>query len=399
MRRVSELPVLDPAEQRILGSLLEKAVTVPASYPLSLNSLRLACNQTTSREPVTDYDDDQLSAIALRLQERRLVRLVREHGGRTVKYAERLSETLDWDAPTYALLTVLLLRGAQAPGELKTRTDRLHTFADRADVEAQLAALASETTPLVRNIGRLPGQQDDRWIHLLGPVDAPTAPEPPRDVLADGAETRDAKVLAAYDAVADAYAEHIGDELAHKPFDRWLLGRLAELSAGEPIADVGCGTGHVTAHLKALGARALGFDLSPAMIARARTDFPGIRFEVADLRCLPKPGEGWAAIVAHYSLVHLAASEISDAVARLARGLRPGGWLSVAVHVGNRVKHVEDWWGRSVDLDVVFHDPDALRAAFAAAGLVDVEWYLRGPVGAEAATERLYLLGRRPEAA
>ena len=127
--------VLDPAEQRVLGSLLEKEATVPASYPLSLNSLRTACNQSTSREPLTDYGEDELQAVTLRLQERRLVRLVRQHGGRTVKYASRLCEALGVEGPERALLTVLLLRGPQAAGELKTRTERLHPFGDRADVE------------------------------------------------------------------------------------------------------------------------------------------------------------------------------------------------------------------------------------------------------------------------
>lgn len=185
MSDLAPLDPLDPAEQRVLGSLLEKETTVPASYPLSLNGLRTACNQATSREPVTAYTDDELQAVTLRLQERRLVRLVREHGGRTVKYAQRLAETLGVEGAERALLTVLLLRGPQAPGELKTRTERLHPFAHRGEVEACLAGLAATTPPLVRELPRQPGQQDARWIHLLGPVDVPAAPAPDSTTLPD----------------------------------------------------------------------------------------------------------------------------------------------------------------------------------------------------------------------
>lgn len=391
-----DLPVLDLAEQRVLGSLLEKETTVPASYPLSLNGLRAACNQTTSRDPLSTYTEDELQAVALRLQERRLIRLVHASGGRGVKYAQRLAEALDLDAPARAVLTVLLLRGAQAPGELKTRTERLHPFEDRQAVERELTALAASTPPLVRNIGRRAGQSDDRWVHLLGPVDLPAAPGPAVDPLADGADARDARVQAAYASVADDYASHADGELASQPFDRWLLGRVADLAEGHPVADVGCGTGHLTAYLKSLGARSLGFDMSPAMVERARADHPGVRFEVADLRQLPKPDEGWGAIVAHFSLVHLVATELPDAVAALARTLRPGGWLSLALHAGREVRHVDDWWGHSVDLVFVHHEPDAVRAAVTASGLQVVEWCLRGADADD--TERLYVLARRPEA-
>lgn len=395
---MSELPPLDADEQRVLGALLEKQVTVPASYPLSLNGLRTACNQTTSRDPLTEYSEDELRAVTLRLQERHLVRLVRDHGGRTVKYAQRLSETLGWDDPSRALLTVLLLRGPQAAGELKARTERLHPFGDRVAVEAQLATMAAMQPPLVQELEKLPGQHDTRWIHLLGPVSLPPVPLTAVDVLAEGPEARDARVLASYAQVASAYSTNVGGELDEKPFDRWWLGRLAELAAGEPVADVGCGTGHLTAYLKSLGARALGFDLSPAMIEQARLDHPGIRFEVADLRTLPKPGDGWAVLLAHYALVHTAPSELTDALARLGRVVRPGGWLSLATHVGHEVRHVEDWFGHSVDLHFVFHDPAGVRAAVTAAGLEVVEWYVRGPIaGVEAETERIYVLARRPE--
>ena len=177
---MADLPHLDPQEQRVLGALMEKEVTVPASYPMTLNSLRLACNQSTSRDPVVDYDDNTLVEVTLRLQQRQLVRLVRaDSGGRAVKYKQRLGEALtpfgvgEAGSAEHALLAVLLLRGAQAPGELKTRTERLHGFSDRYAVEACLRELASGATPLVHELERMPGQQDHRWIHQLGPVELP----------------------------------------------------------------------------------------------------------------------------------------------------------------------------------------------------------------------------------
>src|SRR6478735_4983109 len=130
--RVTDLPELDPEEQRVLGSLLEKQVTVPASYPLSLNALRSACNQSNSREPVSEYDEQTLEQVGRRLKERGLLRIVwSDTGRRTLKYHQTLDEALGLDDDERALLTVLLLRGPQAPGALRTRTERLHAFADR----------------------------------------------------------------------------------------------------------------------------------------------------------------------------------------------------------------------------------------------------------------------------
>src|SRR5919107_2489789 len=111
-----DVPLLDAAEQRILGSLLEKQVTVPTSYPLSLNSLRTACNQSSSREPVTDYDEQEVERVARLLKDRGLLRIVwSDTGRRTLKYHQTLDEVLGLDPDERALLTVLLLRGAQAP--------------------------------------------------------------------------------------------------------------------------------------------------------------------------------------------------------------------------------------------------------------------------------------------
>ena len=168
---MSELPVLDATDQRILGSLLEKQTTVPGSYPLTANALRSACNQTSSREPVVDFDQQTVEQTARSLKDRGLLRIVwADTGRRTLKYHQILTERLALEPDEQALLTALLLRGAQAPGELRTRTERLHGFVDRGEVEACLLRMAQRPEPLVRELERRPGQQDPRWIHLLGPV-------------------------------------------------------------------------------------------------------------------------------------------------------------------------------------------------------------------------------------
>lgn len=402
---MSELPVLEPEEQRVLGSLLEKQTTVPATYPLTGNALRSACNQASSRDPVVDYDQQTVDRTARALKERGLVRIVwSDTGRRTLKYHQTLDEQLGLDPAERALLTVLLLRGAQAPGELRTRTERLHPFADRGEVEACLRRMAGRPEPLVRELERRPGQQDRRWVHLLGPVpQAEAAPAAAsgvdRDaVLADGAQARDTRVRSAYDAIAAAYAAELAGELDDLPFERWLLDRVAAHAQGQPVVEVGSGPGHVTAYLARSGVAATGIDLSPAMVAEARRRFPDVTFEVGDLRRLSRPttSAAWAAVLGWYSLIHLAASELPDAVAALARPLAPGGWLVLALHAGAEVRHLADWFGHEVDLDVVLHEPAFVVGLVETAGLVDVEWYLRGPIdGRGETTQRLYVIGRK----
>ena len=173
-----ELPVLDATDQRILGSLLEKQTTVPATYPLSANALVSACNQTSSRDPITDLDQQIVERTARTLKERGLLRIVwSDTGRRTLKYHQILDEHLALEPDERALLTVLLLRGAQAPGELRTRTERLHGFADRGQVEECLRRMASRPQPLVCELERRSGQQDPRWIHLLGAAPEQTSGE------------------------------------------------------------------------------------------------------------------------------------------------------------------------------------------------------------------------------
>jgi uncharacterized protein YceH (UPF0502 family) len=403
---VPDLPVLDPVEQRVLGALLEKQRTVPDSYPLSLNGLRAACNQSTSRDPVVAYDESTILDALGRLRDRELVRFVKPTGLRVVKYHQRLEEHLALGAPQTALLTVLLLRGAQTPGELRPRTERLHPFADRDAVEAALQEMAAAEPPLVRELDRQAGQHDRRWIHLLAaelPADAArVAPPVDREqVLAHGALARDRTITAEYDRLAEAYAIALGDDLDAKPFDRWFLEELANSAPGQGL-DVGCGPAQVAGYLAGLDMEMTGLDLSPAMIEQARELHPEVSFVQGTFAVPPMPrgsdprDPGWGLVTAWYAFVHLAESEIAPTTAALAKVLCRGGHLAVATHVGDEVRHPGELFGEPTELDFVLHDPAVVIAAAEAAGLVDIEWYLRSPLPHEAPTRRLYLQGRRP---
>jgi uncharacterized protein YceH (UPF0502 family) len=396
------LPVLSAEEQRVVGALLEKERTVPASYPLSANALRTACNQTSSREPVTDYDERSVETTARALKERGLVRIVwSDTGRRTLKYLQTLTEALEVGEDERALLTVLLLRGAQAPGELRTRTERLHPFTDRGEVEATLARMAARDEPLVRELPRKPGERDARWVHLLGeaPQEAPAAEEPVEVDLT----TRDERVRSGYSAVAATYADRLADELTdgRQPFEAWLLDRVAEESVrtGLPVVEVGTGPGHVAAYLADRGARATGIDLAPGMVEQAGARFPQASYAVGDLRALMRPpaAVGWGAVLAWYSLIHLTAAELPAAIRSLVRPLAPGGRLVLAFHAGSGVLHLDEWFDEQVDLDVVLHEPRPVAGLLEAAGLTEVTWHLRGPLSwREETTERAYVLGRLP---
>jgi uncharacterized protein YceH (UPF0502 family) len=174
---------LDPVEIRVLGCLVEKQRTTPDVYPLSLNALRAACNQSTNRDPVVAYDEPTIRSALDRLSRRGWVRLASGPGSRAVKFRHLLDDALDLPDPELALLTVLILRGAQTPGELKQRTERLYPFESLAGVEQTLTELISRE--LVARQTRRPGQKEQRYAHLLGEggeVDAgPLVPEPADD--------------------------------------------------------------------------------------------------------------------------------------------------------------------------------------------------------------------------
>jgi len=159
-------PRLDPVEIRVIGSLIEKRVTTPEYYPLTLNALVNACNQTTNRSPVTSYDEGTVGRALLSLDRKGLLWTVQN--SRVPKYGERLKEKLNLDGSQLAAMCVLLLRGAQTPGEIRARTGRLHPFASLAEAESALESLARAEPPLVRKLPRLPGTKEARFTQLLG---------------------------------------------------------------------------------------------------------------------------------------------------------------------------------------------------------------------------------------
>ena len=171
----------DAVELRVLGCLIEKQRTTPDAYPLSLNSLRLACNQSTNRDPVVEYDEPAIREALQRLSGRGWVRLASGAGSRAVKYRQLFDEALGLSEGEISLLAVLMLRGPQTPGELKQRTDRLHQFQSPADVEAVLDGLIQRER--VARLPRQPGQKEQRYVQLLGGQDEEVTPVSSNDSL------------------------------------------------------------------------------------------------------------------------------------------------------------------------------------------------------------------------
>lgn len=156
----------DAVELRVLGCLLEKQRTTPDQYPLTLNALRNACNQTTARDPVVSYDEAEIHEALQRLARRGWTRLASGAGSRAAKYRQLFDEELGLADDEVAVLCVLMLRGPQTPGELKQRSDRLHRFDALSDVHGTLDQLMRRE--LAERLGRRPGQKEERYRHLLG---------------------------------------------------------------------------------------------------------------------------------------------------------------------------------------------------------------------------------------
>jgi uncharacterized protein YceH (UPF0502 family) len=182
----------DAIEIRVVACLVEKQRTTPDVYPLSLNALRLACNQSTNRDPVVDYDEATVSDALRRTALRGWTRLTSGAGSRARKYRHLLPEALSVDSGELAVLAVLMLRGAQTPGELKQRTERLEGFADLGAVNEVLDRLI-ERGFVIRH-PRRPGQKEDRFVQVLGGDDAvelvPAEPAPARSTLGPEASER-----------------------------------------------------------------------------------------------------------------------------------------------------------------------------------------------------------------
>ena len=169
---------LTPAQARVLGALVEKEVTTPDYYPLSLNALVNACNQLTNREPVMHLDEEETRLALRRLEDLGLAGRARSADGRVTKYEHWLGEAFNFTRAETALVCVLLLRGPQTPGELRSRTDRLHRFDEIGEVLAGLQKLAEREPALVTMLARQPGTKESRYAHLLsGPVESAVVAE------------------------------------------------------------------------------------------------------------------------------------------------------------------------------------------------------------------------------
>ena len=158
---------LTEVEVRVLGSLIEKDITTPEYYPLSLNALMNACNQKSNRDPVMQLDEDTVRASLDGLQEQRMAGPARGADSRVTKYEQRLQEVFNFTRPEIAVLCVLLLRGPQTPGELRVRAERLHRFEALDDVQSALQKLMQREPPLVKVLPRQPGTKEARYAHLL----------------------------------------------------------------------------------------------------------------------------------------------------------------------------------------------------------------------------------------
>jgi len=205
-------------------------------------------------------------------------------------------------------------------------------------------------------------------------------------------------VRRSYDAVAEEYAADFRDELAGKPLDRALLACLAEQAGeGAPIADLGCGPGHVAAWLAGRGVAAVGIDLSPGMIAAGRRYYPAVEFREGDFLALPAADAEFGAAIAFYSIIHLQPGELSRAFKEIHRVLRPQGLFLVSFHAGSEVRHLGEWWGHAVDVDFRFFAPADIADAMEGSGFRTEMRLERVSYPGEVETRRAYLLARRQE--
>jgi len=184
--------VLNEAEARVLGALLEKEITTPDYYPLSLNGLVNACNQKSNREPGMNLDEDSVRAALRALHDNSLARSVSAADSRVTKYEHRLQEAFNFDRREAAIFCELLLRGPQTPGELRSRAERMHHFDDLNEVQSALQRLMNRQPPLVKVLAKQPGTKESRYVHLLsGDVKPPSSPGAHEGPAVSGRENAD----------------------------------------------------------------------------------------------------------------------------------------------------------------------------------------------------------------
>jgi SAM-dependent methyltransferase len=204
---------------------------------------------------------------------------------------------------------------------------------------------------------------------------------------------------ASYDQVAVEYAERFKDEMDDKPFDRDCLDRLArEVGNLGPICDLGCGPGQVARYLHRKGVDTLGVDLSPRMVAEAQRLNPDIHFHQGDMLSLPDADNSWGGIAAFYCIIHIPREQVMDALREMKRVLKPGGALLVTFHIGDEIKHLNEWWEKPVNLDFAFYQPAEMEEWLKEAGYELEETLVREPnPDVEVATRRTYVFARKPK--
>jgi uncharacterized protein len=217
---------LTPVQSRVVGCLIEKEMATPDNYPLTMNALLAACNQSSNRNPVTKLDEATVGNALQNLRAMNVVRIVYSRSNRADKYRHVLDEMLALEPAELALLSVLMLRGPQTAGELRTRTERLHAFASQDEVDDALRRLAGRSEPMVARLERRPGQKESRWAHLLGADLAEVLAGDEDDDEPDdsGRPARVDRVAALEDAVAGLRADLERLEAAHRD----LVARLGE---------------------------------------------------------------------------------------------------------------------------------------------------------------------------
>jgi len=201
-----------------------------------------------------------------------------------------------------------------------------------------------------------------------------------------------------YDRVAAEYADRFKDEMDDKPFDRDCLDRLArEVGDLGPICDLGCGPGQIARYLHRQGVKTLGVDLSPKMVAEAQRLNPEIHFHQGDMLSLPDADNSWGGIAAFYCIIHIPREQVVVALGEMKRVLKPGGVLLVTFHIGQEIKHLDEWWEKPVNLDFAFYLPGQTEGWLKEAGFDLMETLVREPnPDVEVATRRAYLFARKP---
>ncbi len=205
---------LDASSLRVLGALMEKEMTTPDLYPLTINALIAACNQRSSRDPVMDLSEDEVRTALHTLQDLELAVPARD-SGRAARYEHRIRTVLNLRRDETAVLCLLSLRGPQTPGELRSRSDRMHSFDELASVQATLERLAARDTPLTAALPRAPGSREVRWTHLLGAPGAKPAHAAPLGAEPAGQEALEERVRLLEERLSQLEARLAEERIPH----------------------------------------------------------------------------------------------------------------------------------------------------------------------------------------